>query len=218
ASPMQNIGAYGVEVKDVFEELEAWHIHDSALQKFSLSDCEFGYRESVFKRKYKDAFVILSVTFRLRKKPLYHTSYGAIHEELDRMQVKALSIQAISQAVINIRSSKLPDPKVIGNAGSFFKNPEIENAQFEILKEAFPKIVGYAVGDSKIKLAAGWLIEQCGWKGYREGDAGCHAKQALVLVNYGNAKGKEILSLSKKIIDSVKNKFGVQLEREVNIV
>jgi len=218
ASPMQNIGAYGVEIKDVFEELEAYHIHERTVQKFSANDCVFGYRESVFKRKYKDAFVILNVTFRLRKQPVYNTSYGAIEQELEAMNVKELSIKAISDAVIHIRSSKLPDPKVIGNAGSFFKNPTIPNIQFSELKNQFPNIVGYAVGSEENKVAAGWLIEQCGWKGYREADAGCHAKQALVLVNYGNAKGADIYNLSAKIIESVRQKFGIELEREVNII
>jgi UDP-N-acetylmuramate dehydrogenase len=218
ASPMQNIGAYGIEIKDVFYELEAYHLLDNAVQKFSLNDCEFGYRESVFKRKYKDQFVILNVTYKLRKQPLFNTSYGAIEEELKKMDVKELSIKTISQAVINIRSSKLPDPNEIGNAGSFFKNPQIPNQQFHELQKAFPKIVGYPVGVNATKLAAGWLIEQCGWKGYREGDAGCHAKQALVLVNYGNAKGEEIYVLSSKIVNSVKAKFDVELEREVNII
>jgi len=218
ASPMQNIGAYGVEIKDVFYELEAYHVNDNAVQKFSLNDCEFGYRESVFKRKYKDQFVILNVTYKLGKQPLFNTSYGAIEEELKKMDVKELSIKAISQAVINIRSSKLPDPKEIGNAGSFFKNPTVPNEKFHSLQNEFPKIVGYPFGENETKLAAGWLIEQCGWKGFREGDAGCHARQALVLVNYGNAKGEEIYNLSSKIVESVKEKFGIELEREVNII
>ncbi len=224
AAPMQNIGAYGVEIKEVFEQLEAYHIHDNRIITFSVNDCAFGYRESIFKRKYKNQFVILNVTFRLRKRPIFHTSYGQVKHELERMDVKELSIQAISQAVINIRTSKLPDPKVIGNAGSFFKNPEISTHEFHELTRRYPNIVGYPVGNNKAKLAAGWLIEQCGpndslsWKGYREGDAGCHAKQALVLVNYGNAKGEEIYALSEKIKDSVYKKFGVLLEREVNIV
>jgi UDP-N-acetylmuramate dehydrogenase len=218
ASPMQNIGAYGVEIKDIFQELEAFHLGDKAIERFSLQDCEFGYRESVFKRKYKNQFAITSVTYRLRKRPVFNTSYGAIQQELDSMGVKELSIQAISQAVINIRSSKLPDWKVIGNAGSFFKNPQIPNDQYKALKEQFPSIVAFPVDAQHTKLAAGWLIEQCGWKGYRKGDAGCYPKQALVLVNYGNAKGKEILELSEQIIKSVKEKFGVELEREVNVV
>jgi UDP-N-acetylmuramate dehydrogenase len=218
ASPMQNIGAYSVEIKDIFQELEAFHLGDKAIQKFSLADCEFGYRESVFKRKNKNQFAITSVTYRLRKRPVFNISYGAIQQELDSMGVKELSIQAISQAVINIRSSKLPDWKVIGNAGSFFKNPQIPNAQYQTLKQEFPNIVAFPVDAQHTKLAAGWLIEQCSWKGYRKGDAGCYPKQALVLVNYGNAKGEEILELSEEIIRSVKEKFGVELEREVNVV
>jgi UDP-N-acetylmuramate dehydrogenase len=219
ASPMQNIGAYGVEIKDVFEELEAFHLQEKKIVKFNITDCAFGYRESVFKRKFKNEFVILNVTFRLRKLPVFNTSYGAIETELEKMNVKEFSIRAISQAVINIRSSKLPDPKIIGNAGSFFKNPEIPTTKFVELKKHFPDIIGYLVSNNQLtKLAAGWLIEQCGWKGFRDGDAGCHVKQALVLVNYGNAKGEDIFKLSEKIIASVKEKFGVQLEREVNII
>ncbi len=218
ASPMQNIGAYGVEIEDVFWDLEAWHIRDQKKVTFTKSDCEFGYRESVFKRKFKDQFVILNVTYQLRKKPRFNTSYGAIEQELEKMGVKALSIKAISDAVINIRSSKLPDPKEIGNAGSFFKNPSISAAVFENLKGTFENIVGYHNADGTVKLAAGWLIEQCGWKGYRKGDAGCHAKQALVLVNFGHADGHEIYNLSEEILQSVKEKFGVILEREANII
>jgi UDP-N-acetylmuramate dehydrogenase len=184
---------------------------------FNLNDCAFGYRESVFKKKYKNQFVITSVTYRLNKKPVFNTSYGAIEQELEKMGVKDLSIKSISDAVINIRSSKLPNPAEIGNAGSFFKNPEIDNVQYEVLLSKFPAIVGYHLQNGNVKLAAGWLIEQCGWKGYRKGDAGCHAKQALVLVNYGNAKGNEIYSLSESIIESVQQKFNVLLEREVNI-
>ncbi|MES2372674.1 MAG: UDP-N-acetylmuramate dehydrogenase [Bacteroidota bacterium] len=218
ASPMQNIGAYGVEIKDVFHELEAWHLHDGHIQKFNLQDCEFGYRESVFKKKYRGQYVILNVVFRLKKQPVFHTQYGAIEQELTKMGARDLSIQTISQAVINIRSSKLPDPAVIGNAGSFFKNPVIPSIQFEELKHSFPAIPGYHAGEGLTKVAAGWLIEQCGWKGYRKGDAGCYDKQALVLVNYGNATGDEIFELSASIIESVSNKFQIMLEREVNII
>jgi UDP-N-acetylmuramate dehydrogenase len=218
ASPMQNIGAYGVEIKDVFYQLEAYHLNDKKVVSFNLNDCEFGYRESVFKKKYKGQFVILNVTYKLRKNPVYNTSYGAIEQELEKMNLQELTIQNISKAVINIRRSKLPDPNEIGNAGSFFKNPEIDNKQFEELKTKFKNIIGYPVQPDKTKVAAGWLIEQCGWKGYREGDAGCHAKQALVLVNYGNATGDQVYQLSQKIVDSVQEKFGVTLEREVNIV
>ena len=218
ASPMQNIGAYGVEIKDVFYQLEAYHIKDKAVQVFSADDCKFGYRESVFKNIYKGQFIILSVTFKLFKKPRFNTSYGAIQQELDNMDVKELSIQSISQAVINIRSSKLPDWKLIGNAGSFFKNPTVENEVAQKLKETFPNMVSFPFEKGQTKLAAGWLIEQCGWKGYRKGDAGCYDKQALVLVNYGQAKGAEIYALSEQIIKSVQEKFGVTLEREVNII
>ena len=218
ASPMQNIGAYGVEIKDVFYELEAYHIEERALQTFNLSDCKFGYRDSVFKNKYKGQFIITSVTYRLNKKPNFNISYGAIKQELENMGVGELSIKTISQAVINIRSAKLPNPNVVGNAGSFFKNPQIEKQKFHALQKQHPDIIGFTVGDAHFKLAAGWLIEQCGWKGYRKGDAGCYAKQALVLVNYGNATGVEIYELSEEILKSVKNNFGLQLEREVNIV
>lgn len=218
ASPMQNIGAYGVELKEVFHSLEAMHLQEKSVHTFSLNDCEFGYRDSVFKKRHKNEFAILSVTFRLNKQPKFNTSYGAIEQELKKMGVQELSIAAISQAVINIRSSKLPDPDVLGNAGSFFKNPTISLSFFDGLKKKFPSIIAYKVGDDAVKLAAGWLIEQCGWKGIRKGDAGCHSQQALVLVNYGDATGKEIYDLSEEILRSVQDKFGVLLEREVNIV
>ena len=218
ASPMQNIGAYGVEIKDVFYSLEAFHLKEQRIINFTLNDCEFGYRDSVFKKRFKNQFVILNVTFMLNKKPQYNISYGAIKEELEKMGVRDLSIQAISQAVINIRSARLPDPNVIGNAGSFFKNPEVSNQKFHELQRIYPNIVGYALNNKNVKLAAAWLIEQCGWKGFRRDEAGCHEKQALVLVNYGNASGKEIYDLSTEIKISVKEKFNVELEREVNII
>ena len=218
ASPMQNIGAYGVEIKDVFHSLEAFHLQEQRILNFTLNDCGFGYRDSVFKKRYKDQFAILTVTFRLNKKPQYNISYGAIKEELEKMGVKDLSIQSISQAVINIRSSKLPDPNVIGNAGSFFKNPEITQHELHELKLVNANVPYYAAGNSHFKIPAAWLIEQCGWKGFRRGDAGCHEKQALVLVNYGNAKGKEILDLSEEIKKSVQDKFALILETEVNII
>ena len=217
ASPMQNIGAYGVEIKDVFYELEAYNINEGSIDKFSNSDCKFGYRESVFKNELKGKYIILNVTYQLQKNPIFNTSYGAINTELERMGTKELSIKNISQAVINIRTSKLPNPKEIGNAGSFFKNPQVSKENWEVILANHPNVVAYKVDELHYKLAAGWLIEQCGWKGFRKGDAGCHAKQALVLVNYGTAKGKEILDLSTEIIHSVKEKFGVELEREVNI-
>ena len=218
ASPIQNIGAYGVEMKDVFEELEAFHLHERKIYRFGAADCHFGYRESSFKRKYAGQFAILSVTYRLNKTPRFNISYGAIEQELEQMGIKDLSIAAVSQAVINIRRSRLPDPAVIGNAGSFFKNPTVSVRQFNELKAAFPLLPAFPAGHDHVKLAAGWLIEQCGWKGFRRGDAGCHAKQALVLVNYGGATGKEIYDLSEEILQSVKDRFGVVLEREVNVV
>lgn len=218
AAPIQNIGAYGVELDDVFWNLEAFHIKERTIHTFTRADCEFGYRDSIFKNRYKDEFAILSVTFQLRKKPIFHTSYGAITEELEKMGVKEPGIKAVSQAVINIRNSKLPDPKTIPNAGSFFKNPEVPVAKYEELKMKFPEIVAYPLAKGTVKIAAAWMIEQCGWKGYRKGDAGCHEKQALVLVNFGNAKGDEIYDLSEQILLSVNEKFGVILEREVNII
>ncbi len=217
AGPMQNIGAYGVELKDVFYELEAFHLKEKKTVRFNLDDCSFGYRESVFKTRYKNQFAIMSVTFKLLKQPRFNTSYGAIEQELERMNVQEPSISTINQAVINIRRSKLPDPAEIGNAGSFFKNPEVPAAAFSALQQNFKGIIGYPLPNNQVKLAAGWMIEQCGWKGYRKGDAGCHAKQALVLVNYGSASGKEIYDLSEEILKSVQSKFGVTLEREVNI-
>jgi UDP-N-acetylenolpyruvoylglucosamine reductase len=224
ASPMQNIGAYGVEISSVFHELRAFHLSEKTNYTFALKDCGFGYRDSVFKKKYRDQFVILDVTYRLNKKPVFNTSYGAIEQELDKMGVKELSIQSISDAVIHIRSSKLPDPEVIGNAGSFFKNPGITREAYSILKSKHDQVVGYENADGTVKLAAGWLIEHTGpregvsWKGFRRGDAGCHEKQALVLVNYGNARGDEIVDLAREIRQSVKEKFNVELETEVNII
>lgn len=222
ASPMQNIGAYGVEIKDVFHQLEAFHLKEKEVQIFSADDCSFGYRESVFKNKYKDQFAILNVTYRLRKNPVFNISYGALQAELEKMNITDLTVKAISDAVINIRTSKLPDPALIGNAGSFFKNPVITSHQlYEIhrLHENDERdIPFYKIDEMHFKIPAGWLIEKCGWKGYKKDDAGCYEKQALVLVNYGNATGKEIYDLSGEIQISVREKFGIDLEREVNIL
>lgn len=218
ASPMQNIGAYGVEIKDCFYELDAINIADNTIHTFNKASCKFGYRESVFKQELKNQFIIISVTYKLLKTPIFNTQYGAIEKELEEMGIKELSIKSISKAVCNIRSSKLPNPKEIGNAGSFFKNPEISRNKYEILKNKFPSIVGYDLENGNVKLAAAWLIEQCGWKGKTFGDAGVHKLQALVLVNYGNAIGKEIYDLSQKILESVFTKYEIILEREVNII
>jgi UDP-N-acetylmuramate dehydrogenase len=185
---------------------------------FGTSDCAFGYRESVFKNKYKNQFIITNVTFKLSKNKVFNTSYGAIEKELETMDVKEITAKTISDAVISIRRSKLPDPKVIGNAGSFFKNPEVAKEKYNTLINDFPKLVAYPLENGNFKVAAGWLIEQTGWKGKKIYDAGVHVNQALVLVNYGNATGNEIYELSQKILDSVSNQFGIVLEREVNII
>lgn len=220
AAPMQNIGAYGVELEQVFDSLTAIHTLTNEQQTFSHTDCRFGYRESIFKRELKDQYIITNVRFRLDKRPTFHTRYGAIQETLTDMGVShdQLSIKAISEAVIRIRRSKLPDPAQIGNAGSFFKNPEIPKSQFDTLKEQFDTLPGYPLGDDVVKIPAGWLIEQAGWKGYRSGDAGIHTKQALVLVNYGNATGQDLLALAGQVQDSVQEKFSVVITPEVNIV
>ncbi len=218
ASPMQNIGAYGVEIKDVFHELEAIDRITGESVVFDNPSCEFGYRESVFKNRYKDRFVITSVTYRLSKENKVNTSYGAIEQELEKMRISSPGIKDVSRAVINIRTSKLPDPAKTGNAGSFFKNPEITVVKYDALKRSFPDLPGYSVSNDQVKVPAAWLIEQCGWKGFRRGDAGCHERQPLVLVNFGNAAAKDILDLSNEIIRSVEDKFGIVLNREVNIV
>lgn len=218
ASPMQNIGAYGVELKDIFHSLEAYHLQEHSTVYFTKLDCAFGYRESIFKNKLKGQFIITNVIFQLNKIPVINTTYGAINAELEKMGVKDPGIKEVSKAVSNIRRSKLPDPAVLGNAGSFFKNPEVKAELFSKLKNLHANIVGYELANGNTKLAAGWLIEQCGWKGFRRDDAGCYEKQALILVNYGAATGREIYDLSTEIIQSVQDKFGVELEREVNIV
>lgn len=217
AAPMQNIGAYGVEIKSVFEELEAVHIDNKTVKTFSNTDCQFAYRYSIFKGELKGQYIICHVTFKLSKHPQFNTSYGAIEEELKAMGASK-SLESVSQAVINIRQRKLPNPKDIGNSGSFFKNPTIPKAKFEQLKTQFPNIVGYPNGEQSVKVAAGWLIDHAGWKGYRKGDAGVHKNQALVLVNYGTAQGNEILTLSKDIQKSIQETFGIELEAEVNIL
>ena len=217
ASPMQNIGAYGVEIKDVFESLSAYHIASGEIHYFDKTKCEFGYRESIFKNKVKGEYIILTVTFRLTKNPTINSSYGAINEQLKVMGIQEPTIKELSAAVIAIRQSKLPDPKIIGNAGSFFKNPKVEIALLEQIQKNYPDIPNYPAVNGK-KLAAGWLIEKAGWKGKTFGNYGVHKLQALVLVNYGNCTGQEIFDLSSQIIQDVFEKFGVLLEREVNIL
>lgn len=219
AAPMQNIGAYGAEIKDTFESLEALNLQTLALEVFDAKACAFGYRESFFKRAGKGQYLISSVTFKLSKKPSVKTSYGAIQEVLAAKGITNPSIREVADAVIEIRQSKLPDPKEIGNSGSFFKNPTVSASEASRLMAEFPGIPNYPVeGSSDVKFPAGWFIEKAGWKGFRRGDAGVHAKQALVLVNYGEATGAEILALSEEIKQSIKDTFGVSLETEVNIL
>ncbi len=218
AAPMQNIGAYGVEVKDVFESLEAFNLETLQTETFSLERCRFGYRESIFKHEGKGKYVILNVTFRLSKSPVFHTTYGAIVDTLREMGVEKLSIKAISEAVMKIRRSKLPDPAEIGNSGSFFKNPEIPKGNYEVLKQTFPEIPSYPVNETTVKVPAGWLIEHTGWKGKRFGQIGVHDKQALVLVNYGGGEGQAIRKLAEDIQHSVEEKYGIRLHPEVNFI
>ena len=218
AAPMQNIGAYGVEIKDTFDSLEAVEIATGEVVSFNNKDCGFGYRESIFKQEAKGRYIIASVTFRLSKKPVFNVSYGAIQQTLAKNGITTPTVKAVSDAVISIRKSKLPDPAVLGNAGSFFKNPEIPQADFNQLKSRYPDIVGYPASSGCIKVAAGWLIEQCGWKGKVVGNTGSHKDQALVLVNYGGATGSEIWQLALDIKNSVMDKFGITINPEVNIV
>lgn len=219
AAPMQNIGAYGVEIKDTFDSLEALNLKTLHLTVFDAKACAFGYRESFFKREGKGQYLISSVTFKLSKKPSVKTSYGAIQEVLETKGITQPSIRDVADAVIEIRKSKLPDPKEIGNSGSFFKNPTVSASEAARLISENPSIPHYPVeGGSDVKFPAGWFIEKAGWKGFRRGDAGVHAKQALVLVNYGEATGAEILALSEEIKKSILDTFGVVLETEVNIL
>jgi UDP-N-acetylmuramate dehydrogenase len=218
ASPMQNIGAYGVEIKNTFISLDAIEIDGGNEQVFTHAECKFGYRESVFKQEEKGKYIIASVMFKLSKHPQLNTTYGAIQQTLQKHGITEPSVVDISNAVVEIRTSKLPDPKVLGNAGSFFKNPEIPDEQFLKLKENHPDIVGYPAGLGKTKVAAGWLIEQCGWKGKRVGNTGSHKDQALVLVNYGGAKGAEIWQLAMDIQRSVQQTFGIAIQAEVNVI
>jgi UDP-N-acetylmuramate dehydrogenase len=218
ASPIQNIGAYGVELKDVFESCTAFEIKTGQVKTFNYSDCRFGYRESIFKGEWKGQYIITAVTFRLSSEAKINTSYGAIETELLNRGIEEPNIADVSAAVSHIRVSKLPDPSTIGNAGSFFKNPVIEKYEFADVVAKHPDVVHYPTADDKIKLAAGWLIEQCGWKGKVVGQTGTWKNQALVLVNHGGATGTEVYHFSEQIIDSVKSTFGVTLEREVNIL
>jgi UDP-N-acetylmuramate dehydrogenase len=218
-SPMQNIGAYGVELKDCFDSLEAMEITTGKTRVFRKDECEFGYRESFFKHSGRDQYIILSVIFSLNhNNHVLSLDYGPVRQELKNMGIKNPGLSDVRLAITNIRSRKIPDPLVLGNAGSFFKNPVIHLNQFNQLIKDFPDIPSFHIDSANVKVPAGWLIEKAGWKGYRQADAGVHKDQALVLVNYGNANGKEILELSEIIKKSVAEKFQINLEREVNVV
>jgi UDP-N-acetylmuramate dehydrogenase len=218
ASPIQNIGAYGVEVQDVFHSCRAFEISSGEVKTFSKEDCRFGYRDSVFKTDLKGQYIITEVVYRLSTTPNLNTTYGAIEDELQKRQISQPTIKDISEVVSHIRVAKLPDPSTIGNAGSFFKNPVITFSKFRQLLSTFPDIVHYLLPDGNVKLAAGWLIEQCGWKGKVAGHTGTWKNQALVLVNHGGATGNEVFALSEEIIKSVEERYNVRLEREVNII
>jgi UDP-N-acetylmuramate dehydrogenase len=218
AAPIQNIGAYGVELKDVFETLEVFNYVDGSTFTMDEFDCGFGYRTSVFKSGIKKPHIITSVTFRLSRTPKLNLDYGDIRATLSAMSVTQPTPLDVSKAVISIRSSKLPNPAELGNAGSFFKNPEITQSHFEDLKKNLPDIPGFATSRNKVKVPAGWLIDRLGWKGYRSGDAGVHVNQALVLVNYGSADGNDIFMLADNIKKSVKEAYQIELETEVNII
>jgi len=216
ASPVQNIGAYGVEVKDIIEKVRAVSISDGTITEFTNDDCRFSYRNSIFKEEQKGKYLITRVYYKLSTKPKFKLDYGSLISELQ--EPTQVTLKNVRQAVIDIRKSKLPDPDLIGNAGSFFKNPGVDYQVAEDLKKRYPDLPVFEDHPGRTKLAAGWLIDQCGWKGKRSGDAGVHDKQALVLVNHGNASGKDIYNLSLEIKESVKEKFGIELEREVELV
>ncbi|HYK77772.1 MAG TPA: UDP-N-acetylmuramate dehydrogenase [Daejeonella sp.] len=218
ASPIQNIGAYGVELMDVFHSCRAFEIETGQIRVFNNADCCFSYRDSIFKGELKGKYIITEVSYLLSTRFVPHISYGAIKHELTHLGITKPTIEDVSKVVSHIRVSKLPDPSTIGNAGSFFKNPIVEVDQFRKLQSVFPDIVHYPAGDGLIKMAAGWLIEQCGWKGKIVGHTGTWKNQALVIVNHGGATGEEVFNFSSQIIDSVKNRFGIFLEREVNII
>ncbi len=219
AAPIQNIGAYGIELKEVIENVNGVDLYEGAVRSFTNTDCRFNYRESIFKHDLKENIFISSITLRLTKKNhQLNTQYGALQDVLKQFSITHPSIREVSDAIIAIRQSKLPDPLVIGNAGSFFKNPSVTMEVFESIRKDHPSIPSYPSDNQKVKIPAGWLIEQCGWKGKKFGNIGVHDRQALVLVNYGNGKGEEIFQLAMKIQRSVHEKFGITLMTEVNII
>lgn len=218
AAPIQNIGAYGTELSDVFIDLETFNFIDKTLKIVDKNDCKFGYRDSIFKNKLKKTTIITAITLKLKKNGTVNTKYGALKNYLDIQNSHNPSIKDVFEAVINIRKSKLPDPNEIGNTGSFFKNPIVDYSKYDQLKSKFPTIPSYNFSQKQVKIPAAWLIDEAGWKGYRQGDAGVHVNQALVLVNYGKATGKDIELLSKNIQLDILEKFGIKLEPEVNII
>jgi len=216
ASPIQNIGAYGVEVKDVIDTVEAIDLQTGEVYVFNNKDCHFGYRNSIFKNEVKDKYIITSVTFKLSKNPICKVNYAEVTDELKSFA--EINIASVRQSVINIRRRKLPDPEKLGNAGSFFKNPIVSAAVFNVIKDAFPDVPSYPIDKDFVKIPAAWLIQACGWKGKREGNVGTYETQPLVIVNYGEATGKEIIAFALKIKDSVSQRFGIEIEMEVNVI
>ena len=218
AAPMQNIGAYGQEIKNVFEYLEGFEINSGEKKRFNSGQCKFEYRDSIFKHELRNKFVITTVVVKLSKNPVLKLDYGTIRSEIEKLNLPEITIRTVSEIVCKIRKSKLPDPAQIGNAGSFFKNPEVDKNTYKKLKKEFPEIPGFKLENNLVKMPAAWLIERCGWKGKRVGNTGSHVNHALVLVNYGDATGFEILTLADKIKESVKGKFWIELEEEINII
>jgi UDP-N-acetylmuramate dehydrogenase len=216
AAPVQNIGAYGVEAKDTIELVRAVSLENGSVREFGPNECKFGYRSSLFKTELKGRYLITMVYFRLSDRPSLNIMYGSLSGEVARLG--GTSVENVRKAVINIRKNKLPDPQMIGNAGSFFKNPVVDFSTAETLRKRYPLIPCYEDQSGRVKLAAGWLIEQCGWKGKRSGETGVYDKQALIIVNYGGASGEEILKLSEEIRKSVWYRFEVELEREVEVI
>lgn len=217
ASPIQNIGAYGVEIKDVIEKVEALNLETGKINSFNNEECQFGYRDSIFKSKYKDLYLITNVYFKLQKQPNLKIGYGDVQQLLEKKEIFHPTPKGVSNVIISIRQSKLPDPKEIGNAGSFFKNPVITKTLFQNIVSNYSDAPSYPIDNEHVKIPAGWLIEKCGWKGYRYNNYGVHPKQALVLVNYGGASGKEILDLAKNIQNDIHQKMGIWLDMEVNV-
>jgi UDP-N-acetylmuramate dehydrogenase len=218
AAPIQNIGAYGQELKDVFDHLEGIYLENNQSARFAKEECRFGYRDSIFKNELKDKFIVTHVALKLSKNPELNLEYGNVRSELEKEKKENYSVKDVSRVICRIRQSKLPDPAKIGNAGSFFKNPEVSEMKYLVIKEKHNDAVGFNLGNGRIKIPAGWFIESCGWKGRVVGNTGTHSSQALVIVNHGDASGQEILNIAREIKESVFKKFGIELKEEVNII